>query len=127
MKEKYPELVIPFDKVLAVGKAYREIEEFERAMLVFKATAAASFVKDAKVAGILEAQGQVLGSVDFMTGLWRSYPEIPSVTNAYMTLAETLYTKAPEAHRIEEIKQQKLTREDMMLGAIRILVHYLTL
>ena len=31
LKEKNPALNVPFEKVLAVGKAYRELEEFERA------------------------------------------------------------------------------------------------
>jgi uncharacterized protein YfaS (alpha-2-macroglobulin family)/tetratricopeptide (TPR) repeat protein len=127
LKEKYPELFIPFDKVLAVGKAYKEIEEFERAMLVYKATVAASFVKDANVAGVLERQERPIESIDFLKGLWSAYPDIPSVTNAYLALSDMLYTLAPKTGDLKELKEKKLTSDDLMLASIRILVQYLTL
>ena len=47
LRERYPELEIPFDKILLVGRAYRDISEFERAYLVFRATIDASFISDA--------------------------------------------------------------------------------
>jgi len=127
IKEKYPGLVIPFDKVLAVGAAYRRLEEFERAALVYKGTIAASFVKDAHVAGVLQEQGRPLASVEFMKDLWLTYPDTPDVTDAYLALADTLYTLAPRAHEIQELKERKLAREDLMAMAVRILVNYLTL
>ena len=37
VKEKAPELVLTFDQLLAIGKAYREINEYERAMIVWRA------------------------------------------------------------------------------------------
>ncbi len=126
IKEKYPDLVIPFDKVLAVGRAYREMEEFERAMLVFKATVAASFVKDAHIGGRLEEEGHVLGSVAFMKDLWRTYPDTPQVTQSYLALADTLYQSAPKVAEIEELREKKVTHDQLMLGAIRLLVRYLT-
>jgi hypothetical protein len=125
-KEKYPDLVIPFDKVLAVGRAYREMEEFERAMLVFKAAVAASFVKDAHIGGRLEAEHQVLGSVAFMKDLWRTYPDMPQVMQSYLALADTLYTSAPKVRKIEELREKEVTEDELMLRAIRLLVRYLT-
>lgn len=125
-KEKYPDLVIPFDKVLAVGRAYREMEEFERAMLVFKAAVAASFVKDAHIGGRLEAEHQVLGSVAFMKDLWRTYPDTPQVMQSYLALADTLYTSAPKVRQIEELREKEVTGDQLMLRAIRLLVRYLT-
>lgn len=127
LKEKYPTLVIPFDKVLAVAKAYRQLEEYERAMLVYKATVSASFVKDAHIAGVLQGQGRPLASVEFMKGLWQSYPDTPAVTDAYLALADMVYTLAPRASEVEEVKAAKLTHDELMLMSIRILVNYLTL
>ena len=37
LRERHPDLVIPFDKILRVGEAYRKIGEYERAWLVFRA------------------------------------------------------------------------------------------
>ena len=36
VKEKAPELVLTFDQLLAIGKAYRDINEYERAMIVWR-------------------------------------------------------------------------------------------
>ena len=127
IKEKYPTLVIPFDKVLAVGDAYRELKEYERALLVFKATIAASFVKDARVAGVLTEQERRLDGIRYMKDLWRTYPDLPSVMDAYLALSDMLYELAPNAHTIGELKEKKVTRQDLMLEAIRILTRYLTL
>src|ERR1700761_5422501 len=41
LKEKAPELVIPFDQIRAVGRAYTAIGEYERAYLVWRAVAEA--------------------------------------------------------------------------------------
>ncbi len=59
LRERYPELEIPFDKILVVGRAYRDIGESERAYLVFRATIDASFVSDASVSAVLEDGGPV--------------------------------------------------------------------
>ena len=42
LKERWTDLVTPFDSILAVGDAYRALGEHESAWLVFRATAEAS-------------------------------------------------------------------------------------
>ncbi len=59
LKEKYPDLVLSFEDILRVGQAYRDIQEYERAVQVFRATIEASFLKDVQVSGTLEAQGEL--------------------------------------------------------------------
>ena len=44
IKEKWPELEIPFEKIVKVGAAYHEIGEYERSFLVFRATVESSSV-----------------------------------------------------------------------------------
>jgi len=53
-KDRYQDLVIPFDKIVAIGKSYLAIGEFERGLMVFRATAEASFLKEINVAGTLD-------------------------------------------------------------------------
>ncbi len=127
LKEKYPELFIPFDKILAVGRAYRDIEEYERAYLVFKATADAGFVKDANVAGTLQSEGKFLLSVDYMTSLWLEYPDTPSTESTYFALSQAIYAKASEVLTNEELKKENLTKADMISKAIDMLNSFLTL
>ncbi|MDP2898061.1 MAG: alpha-2-macroglobulin family protein, partial [bacterium] len=127
LKEKYPELFIPFDKILAVGRAYRQLEEHERAYLVFRATAEAGFVKDSNVAGTLQGEGKFLPSVEYMTDLWREYPDTPSTESTYFALSQAVYAKAGEVLTNEELKKANLTKADVILRAIEMLNTFLTL
>lgn len=100
LRERYPTLEIPFQKILLVGKAYRDIGEFERAWLVYKATIDASFVNDSNVSAVLQDEGQFMGSIDFQEELWRQYPDTPQVAGAIFALSQALYEKAPLATQI---------------------------
>ena len=100
LRQRHPELVIPFDKTLVVGRAYREIGEFERAWLVFQAAIESSFLNDAKLSAVLEDQGQYLGSVSYQEELWYEYPDSANVISAYFALSQSLFQKAPEAKAI---------------------------
>ncbi len=100
LRERFPTLEIPYDKILLVGKAYRDLGEFERAYFVFRATIDASFINDANVSAVLEGEGQFLGSIDYQQDLWREYPDTAEVTTAYFALSQALYLKAPKAHEL---------------------------
>ena len=100
LKENTPDLFIPFDKILAVGRAYHDLGEFERAYLVYRATIEAGFYRDAPVGGALEQAGELVGSIEFMKRLWREYPDSPPVLEAYFALAQELYDKAPRSATI---------------------------
>jgi uncharacterized protein YfaS (alpha-2-macroglobulin family)/outer membrane protein assembly factor BamD (BamD/ComL family) len=100
LRERYPELQIPFDKILVVARAYRDIGEFERACLVARATIAASFVNDSGVSATLQDEGRLLGAIDYQERLWREYPDTAEVVSAWFALAQTLLDKAPNAHQL---------------------------
>ncbi|MCY2987250.1 MAG: tetratricopeptide repeat protein, partial [Planctomycetota bacterium] len=100
LRERHPDLVIPFDRILVVGRAYRDIGEFERAWFVFRATIDASYVNDSNVSAVLQDEGQFLASIDFQEDLWREYPDTPEVVSSYFALSQLLYDKAPLAHEI---------------------------
>ena len=100
LRERHPQLVIPFDKILVVGRAYRQIGEFERAWLVFRAAIYSSFLNDSRISAVLEDQGQYLGSVQYQEELWSSIPDSAEVTSALFALSQSLFQKAPEARAI---------------------------
>lgn len=122
LRERYPQLEIPFDKILAVGRAYRDIGEFERACLVYRATISASYVNDSGVSAVLQDEGRLLGSVDYQEALWRQYPDSAEVISSYFALAQTLCEKAAVAHTLPKEgdrapeKIGMLTRGAGMLG-----------
>ena len=100
LRERYPTLEIPFEKILVVGKAYTDIGEFERSWLVFRAAIAASFNNDSGISAVLEDEGRFLGSIDFQERVWREYPDTAEVVSSYFALSQLLYQKAPNAHTL---------------------------
>ena len=100
LRERYPQLEIPYDKILVVGKAYTGIGEFERSWLVYRAAIAASFNNDSAISAVLEDEGRFLGSIDFQERIWREYPDTAEVITSYFALSQLLYQKAPKAHEL---------------------------
>ena len=147
LRERHPDLVIPFDKILIVGSAYREIGEFERAWLVSRAAIYSSFLNDAKISAVLEDQGQYLGSVKYLENLWREYPDSAEAVGAYFALSQSLFQRAPEARAIalrekrlrekrpapaegeavEEEKESEPEKVAMLEESQRLLHYFLTL
>ena len=100
LRERYPQLEIPYDKILVVGQAYTDIGEFERSWLVYRAAIAASFNNDSAISAVLEDEGRFLGSIDFQERIWREYPDTAEVVTSYFALSQLLYQKAPKAHEL---------------------------
>ena len=142
LRERYPTLEIPFDKILVVGRAYRDLGEFERAYLVFRATIDASFINDVNVSAVLEDEGQFLGSIDYQEDLWREYPDTAEAGSMYFSISQALYLKAPTAHLLaaqernvaimrggKPVRQaeRKPERIAMLRETIRLLQSFMTL
>jgi tetratricopeptide (TPR) repeat protein len=96
LSERHPDLVIPFDRILKVAEAYRQIGEFERSWLVHRATMESAFVRDAGVSAALESGGDFPGSVEHQLALWREYPDAPDISLAFFRLAQSLEEKSSE-------------------------------
>jgi tetratricopeptide (TPR) repeat protein len=127
LKEKNPELFIPFDDVMAVGRAYRELREFERALLIFKATIDETFGKDLKVAGTLSEQGEFAGSVDTLERLWLEYPDSAAVIETYLALADKVLRKAPDAAQDKSLRAAGRDRYSLAMQGILALQRFLAL
>ncbi len=124
--EKFPDLEIPFAKLLAVGDAYHEISEFERSYLVFRAATEASFMRESRLAGFLESQDEYQRSVEVMSGLLRQYPPEPFLATATYALAQRVYAKAPEAASDAKLREKKITRVELIRDAWSRLDAFLT-
>lgn len=88
LSERHPDIVIPFDKILKVAAAYRQMGEFERAWLVYRATMESSFVSDAGVSAAMETAGDFPGSAEHQIGLWMEYPDGTDGLLAFFSLAQ---------------------------------------
>lgn len=94
VKERYPELVIGFEQIVAVGRCYIELGEFESALLVFRATAEAGFVKEAAVATTLEGLGEYKAGVAFLERLLTTWPDLPTMRVARYSIGQRLAAAA---------------------------------
>ena len=79
VKEKAPELVVSFDDLLVIGRAYRDINEYERAYIVWRGVAEASYLEDARVGEVLRQRGKTLEGITYLLDLWREYPNTASI------------------------------------------------
>ena len=124
LKEKAPELVIPFDQIRVVGRAYRDIGEHERAFLVWRAIAEASYLEDAQVGESLRQRGKDLEGIAFLLDLWRDYPGTASIEADLFGLAQVLADLAGKAVADPRIRRELtdagVTRPDLLLQAIRL-------
>ena len=126
IKEKWPELEIPFTKIVLVGAAYHEMGEYERSYLIFRATVESSFLRETGVAGFLEAQGEFTRSVDVMNRLLREYPPESYLASATYALSQRVYLKAPEAAADAKLREQKVNRVVLIKRAVDMLDAFMT-
>ena len=140
LRERFPELTIPFDKILVVGKAYREMNEMERGYLVFRSTLNASYANDSHVSAVLQDEGQFLNSVEAQRALWLQYPDTAEVVSSYFALSQALYAQSPQARELAKVKvlpvledgEEAETLEDLtsailLRDTIRMLARFLSL
>ncbi|HEV3341692.1 MAG TPA: alpha-2-macroglobulin family protein, partial [Pirellulales bacterium] len=125
-KEKWPDVELPFEKILRVGAAYDKIGEYERSFLVFRATVEGSFLRESNVAGFLEGQGEFLRSVAVMGRLLAEYPPEPYAAAAQYALAQRVYAYAPQAAGDLKLREKKITRVDLVEHALTMLDGFLT-
>jgi hypothetical protein len=127
LKERYPELTIPFDKVFAVGRAYRALEDHERATLVFRAIIEETFGKDLKLVGTLEAQNELAGALEVLERLWLEYPDLPSVVETQLAYADKLFEYARSETLSPSLRRAGFDRGRLAGTGLRSLERFLTL
>ncbi|MCC6409688.1 MAG: hypothetical protein IT453_21215 [Planctomycetes bacterium] len=125
LKEKNPDLYVPFDKVMAVGAAYREIEEHERALTIFRATIEETFGKELRVVGTLEEQNEPYDAIQTMQRLCREYPDAASVVVASLSLSDKLLKLAPLASRDPELVAKGIDRGVLTVRGVLELQRFL--
>ena len=126
VKEKYPELEIPYGQILKIGKAYHEMGEYERCYLIFRATVESSFLTDSQIAGFLQEQHEPLRAVDFMNDLLREYPPETYAASATFDLAQQVYSIAETVAQNQQFRDKNVTRIDLIRQAGAMLTTFLT-
>ncbi len=99
LRERFPQVVIPFKEIVQTAKAYGGLGEREREVQVLRATAEASFSREAKVAGALEDEGEYKASYDYVAARAREYPDVANVESALYALAQTVAQRADDERK----------------------------
>lgn len=127
LKEKNPSLTIAFDKVLRVADAYRELREFERALLIYRAVVEETHGKDLKVAGTLREQDEFAGATDTLERLWLEYPDFPVALQTQLALTDMLLSKAPFAASDKSLRKAGRNRASLTTQGILMLKRFLSM
>src|SRR5690606_18722445 len=110
IKEKYPDVEVDFTSILRVAAAYRDLGEYERGYLVYRATIEASFERESQIAGFLVKRGEFLRSVEVMERILADYPAEAYVATATYALAQEVYGKGPEAKDDPKLREATIGR-----------------
>ncbi len=129
VKEKSPELFLSFDQLLAIGTAYRDIKEFERAMIVWRGLIEASYLEDVRVGELLRQRGKTLEGMAYLIDLWRSYPNTASIESDFFGLSQVLTQAASRAitepNLRRELAAAGITRSELLVQSIRMIQVFL--
>ena len=130
VKEKAPELVLSFDQLLVIGKAYRDINEYERAIIVWRGLIEASYLEDARVGELLRQRGKTLEAMAYLIDLWRSYPNTPSIESDFFGLSQVLAEarrrrRSPTRTCAASWPTAGVTRSELLLQTIRMIQIFL--
>ncbi len=128
LKDRYADLVIPFEKIVAIGQAYIDLGEFERALMVFRAAAEASFLKDAAVATTLEQLGEIDAATRFLHRLIGAYPDLNLIRSSLYSVAQKqadlAARMASDAPIDPKVGSAKALRAAALQSLREFLVHY---
>jgi tetratricopeptide (TPR) repeat protein len=129
VKEKSPELFLSFDQLLAIGAAYRDINEYERATIVWRGLIEASYLEDARVGELLRHRGKTLEGIAYLIDLWRSCPNTASIESDFFGLSQVLEQAASRAFNDPGLRRELaaagVTRSELLLQTIRMVQVFL--
>jgi hypothetical protein len=129
LREKAPDIVIPFSEIAAVGRSYAAIGESERAYLVWRATAEASYLEDARVGEVLRQRDRPLEAVAYLLDLWRTSPKTASIESDFFALSQVLAGLASRASEDPDLRKTLLDAEvappQLLLQSIRLVRTFL--
>ncbi|MEZ6055621.1 MAG: tetratricopeptide repeat protein [Planctomycetaceae bacterium] len=126
IKEKLPEVEVSFEEILQVALSYRELGEYERSWLVYRATVQGSFERESQTAGFLDQRGEFLRSLQVLEKLFADYPAEPYIASATYALAQETFRRAPLAKDDEKLKEAQVNRVHLTTGSIKMLDHFVT-
>jgi hypothetical protein len=129
LSQRYPDVNIPYEKLLVIGNAYHDSGEDEAACYLWKATLSSSFRDDMPVAAELESAGEYLRGVEYLRRLFWEYPDLPIVTQSLYGLSQDIYAHKDQARNLVPIGGEKgsLLPENVVAQALDVLKEFLAM
>ncbi|WP_165074525.1 MG2 domain-containing protein [Paludisphaera rhizosphaerae] len=129
VKERSPEMILTFDQLQVIGRAYRDIDEHERAMIVWRGLIEAGYVEDARVGELLRQRGEPLEATAYLVDLWRQYPNTPSIETDFFGLSQVVADAATRSIDDPTLRRKLasagVTRSGLLLHAARMIQTFL--
>ena len=127
LKERYPSLSVDFEDILRVGRAYRDMNENERAIQLYRTALEASFMTDGEARLFLEDQGKLLDAIGYLDDLALEYPDLNMVQNAVYSTGHALFSKAANVNAVPDFKEKEMTKGDVVKLAVGAWRRYMLL
>lgn len=125
VKEKAPDLLLNYDQLRAIAAGYQEINEYERALIMWRGMIEASFLEDARVGELLRQRGQPLEAIAYLIDLWRGYPDSPALESDFFGLSQVVIETAGRAATDPAVRRQLtaagVTRPALLLQGARMI------
>ena len=131
LKLRAADLVLPIQKIRAVGDAYAAIGESERALMVWRAVLDTGYLDESQLGQTLKQTGRPLEAAVYLINTWRSYPGSASQQSDFFGLSRWISQLAMESQTNPEIRRQlmdaEVTRSELLAQSIALTQLFLTL
>ena len=126
IKERFPEVDIKFDEMLQVAASYKQLGEYERSFLVYRATIEGSFQRESQIPGFLGGRGEFVRSVQVLERLLNEYPAESYVAMVTYALAQEVYGKGEEAAADARLRKAGISRTHLIANSVHMLDHFMS-
>lgn len=129
VREKSPERILSFDQLRTIGRAYRDINEPERAWIVWRGLIEAGYLEDARVGELLRQRGRTLEALAYLIDLWRQYPNTPTIQADFFGLSQVFADAAARAVDDPSLRRELtaagVSRSDLSRQTVRMIRTFL--
>ncbi|MGC9328933.1 MAG: tetratricopeptide repeat protein, partial [Candidatus Hinthialibacter sp.] len=127
IKERDPNFEVQFEQIAKLGRAYRRIGEYERAIYVYQSLFDGLFLQESALSGTLQEVKRHREALDAMKQLIMEYPDIPSVQNAVYTAGSIIFQNVDEWAKEEDFILAGHSVKSLLSEAVGMINSFLAL
>ncbi|MBN2325688.1 MAG: tetratricopeptide repeat protein, partial [Candidatus Omnitrophica bacterium] len=127
IKERDADFEVQFEQIARLGRAYRQIGEYERAVYVYQSLFDGLFLQESALSGTLQEVKRHRESLDAMKQLILEYPDIPSVQNAVYTAGSIIFQNVDDWAQEEDFILAGHSVKSLLSEAVGMINSFLAL